>query len=214
MSVILEQAIAEERSASADRAGSRGRSDPLGATTLPGGVNFSVFSRHATGVELVLFDREDDPRPARVLPLDPAGNRTYHYRHVFVPGVEPGQLYGYRVHGPFDLGRRLRFDPAMGDEVRRTSKGTTTPWELLDFELPPAGDRGPEGWHRWIDTSLDSPQEDARTMRLRSAGCSPGGRAFPGGQQEVGHAELERLRQDCDGAVCHRKPRRRDPHLH
>ncbi len=112
MSVIREQAIAEEMSASADRAGSRGRSYPLGATNLPGGVNFSVFSRNATGVELVLFDREDDPRPARVIPIDPAVNRTYHYWHVFVPGVQPGQLYGFRVHGPFDPASGMRFDPA------------------------------------------------------------------------------------------------------
>ncbi len=112
MSVIHEQAIAEEMSASADRAGSRGRSYPLGAASLPGGVNFSVFSRNATGVELVLFDREDDPRPARVIPIDPAGNRSYHYWHVFVPGLQPGQLYGYRVQGPFDPASGMRFDPA------------------------------------------------------------------------------------------------------
>jgi glycogen operon protein len=112
MSVILAQAIAEKMSAAANPAESRGRSYPLGATNLPGGVNFSVFSRHATGMELALFDREDDPRPARVIPIDPAGNRSYHYWHVFVPGVQPGQLYGYRVHGPFDPASGMRFDPA------------------------------------------------------------------------------------------------------
>jgi glycogen operon protein len=105
-------AMVKRMSASADQAASRGRSYPLGATTLPGGVNFSVFSRNATGVELVLFDREDDPRPARVIPLDPVVNRTYHYWHVFVPGVQPGQLHGYRAHGPFDPARGMRFDPA------------------------------------------------------------------------------------------------------
>jgi glycogen operon protein len=88
-----------------------GRSYPLGATSLPDGVNFSVFSRNATGLELVLFDREDDPRPARVIPIDPATNRTYHYWHVFVPGVQLGQLYGYRAHGPFDPASGMRFDP-------------------------------------------------------------------------------------------------------
>jgi glycogen operon protein len=103
--------MVKQMSASADQAASRGRSYPLGATNLPGGVNFSVFSRNATGVELVLFEREDDPRPARVIPIDPAMNRTYHYWHVFVPGVQPGQLYGYRVHGPFDPVSGMRFDP-------------------------------------------------------------------------------------------------------
>ncbi len=77
-----------------------GRSAPLGATVVPGGVNFSLFSRPASGVELVLFDREDDATPARSVQLDPVTNRSYHYWHVFVPGVLPGQIYGYRVDGP------------------------------------------------------------------------------------------------------------------
>src|SRR5262249_58457826 len=50
--------------------------------------------------------------PAGVIPIDPATQRTYHYWHTFVPRVRPGQLYGYRVAGPFDPGRGLRFDPA------------------------------------------------------------------------------------------------------
>src|SRR5215469_3606584 len=79
-----------------------GSSSPLGATIVPDGVNFSVFSHGATAVDLLLFDREDDPRPARVIPLDSLANRTYHYWHTFVPGLQPEQLYGYRVHGPFD----------------------------------------------------------------------------------------------------------------
>jgi glycogen operon protein len=87
-----------------------GRSSPLGATFVPGGVNFSLFSRTADGAELVFFDREDAAAPSRVVPLDPVTNRTYHYWHVFVPGVVSGQLYGYRVRGP--EGRGLRFDPA------------------------------------------------------------------------------------------------------
>ena len=78
---------------------------------LPGGVNFSVFSRGASGVELLLFDREDDARPTRVIPIDPAANRTYHYWHVFVSGVRPGQTYGYRVYGGWDPANGMRFDP-------------------------------------------------------------------------------------------------------
>src|SRR5258708_30508053 len=91
---------------------STGRSAPLGATVLPEGVNFSVFSRSASGVELLLFDREDDARPARVIPIDPAINRTYHYWHVFVPGTKPGQIYGYRAQGPYDPANGMWFDPA------------------------------------------------------------------------------------------------------
>src|SRR5215475_14186641 len=92
--------------------GNASRSSPLGATVGPAGTNFSLFSRSATGVELLLFDRDDDARPARVLRLDPAVNRTYHYWHVCVPGVHQGQLYGYRVAGPSDPAHGLRFDPA------------------------------------------------------------------------------------------------------
>jgi isoamylase len=89
----------------------RGRSSPLGATPGPDGANFSVFTRHATGVELLLFERADDLRPSRAIRLDPVANRTYHYWHVFVPGVRPGQIYGYRVEGPFDPAGGMRFDP-------------------------------------------------------------------------------------------------------
>jgi glycogen operon protein len=87
-----------------------GQSHPLGATVVSGGVNFSIFSSIASGVELLFFDRVEDARPARVIPIDPADNRTYHYWHTFVPGVEPGQIYGFRVHGALDPARGLRFD--------------------------------------------------------------------------------------------------------
>ena len=61
-------------------------------------------------MELVFFDHEDDAQPARVIVLDPDKNRTYHYWHVFVPDVKPGQLYAYRAYGPFALGTGMRFD--------------------------------------------------------------------------------------------------------
>jgi len=89
-----------------------GRSSPLGASFVDGGVNFSLFSRTASTVELLLFDRDDDATPSRTIRLDPATNRTYHYWHVFVPDIRPGQLYGYRVDGPSDPSRGLRFDAA------------------------------------------------------------------------------------------------------
>ena len=93
------------------RTGLVGRSSPAGATVVDGGVNFSVFSRTATGVELLFFDREDAAAPSRAIRIDPATNRTYHYWHVFVPGVRPGQIYGYRVAGPSAPESGLRFDP-------------------------------------------------------------------------------------------------------
>lgn len=89
-----------------------GRSAPLGATVCPGGVNFSLFSRNAATVELLLFDRVEDVRPARVICMDPKTNRTYHYWHVFVPQLEPGQIYGYRIHGHVNRPGGQRFDPS------------------------------------------------------------------------------------------------------
>src|SRR5258705_12745436 len=83
-------------------ASTAGASNPLGATITADGVNFSVFSKHATGIDLLLFDRVDDARPARVVHLDPAAHRSYHYWHVFVPGLKAGQVYGFRAHGPSD----------------------------------------------------------------------------------------------------------------
>ena len=90
----------------------RGRSFPIGATLVDGGANFSVFSRSADFIELLLFDRADDSRPSRVIRMDPCVNRTYHYWHLFVPGLEVGQIYGFRAFGPFAPERGLRFDPS------------------------------------------------------------------------------------------------------
>lgn len=87
-----------------------GRSYPIGASVLPDGVNFCVFSKNCFYVELLLFDAPDAEKPSRVIRLDPARNRTFYYWHVLVPGLKHGQLYGYRVHGPFDPASGLRFD--------------------------------------------------------------------------------------------------------
>ena len=85
---------------------------PLGATVRPGGVNFSVFSKNCAALQLLLFDHFDDPRPSRVIALDPVRNKTFYYWHAFVPGLGVGQLYGYRVEGPFAPEQGHRFDAA------------------------------------------------------------------------------------------------------
>ena len=94
------------------KANHNSQSAPLGATLTHGGVDFSIFSRLASGVDLLFFDQEDDSHPARVISLDPSENRTYYYWHVFVPEVQPGQVYAYRITGPFDPGSGQRFDPS------------------------------------------------------------------------------------------------------
>ncbi|MEN6478484.1 MAG: glycogen debranching protein GlgX [Anaerolineales bacterium] len=85
---------------------------PLGATLIDGGVNFSLFTANATAVHLLLFDRYDQPEPSQTIVLDPQHNKTYYYWHCFVPDLPDGQLYGYRVFGPYQEERGLRFNPA------------------------------------------------------------------------------------------------------
>ena len=88
----------------------KGLSAPLGATVSDDGVNFSAFSKDATLIELLLFDQENATKPTKVIPLAPNRHRTYHYWHVFVPHLRPGQIYAYRAHGPFAPEQGLRFD--------------------------------------------------------------------------------------------------------
>jgi isoamylase len=87
-----------------------GASAPLGATVRDAGVNFSVFSKDAALVDLLLFDDANAVKPATVIPLKADKHRTYHYWHVFVPDLQPGQVYAYRAHGPFAPERGCRFD--------------------------------------------------------------------------------------------------------
>ena len=86
-----------------------GRPYPLGASYDGHGVNFALFSEHADRVELCLFDRATGVSEREALALP---ERTAHIFHGYVPGIGPGQLYGYRVHGPYDPRRGLRFNPA------------------------------------------------------------------------------------------------------
>ncbi|MEJ2358452.1 MAG: glycogen debranching protein GlgX [Deinococcales bacterium] len=86
-----------------------GQPYPLGATFDGEGVNFALYSEHATGVELCLFDTAYDPEPGHTLEL---ADRTGPVFHGYLPGLRPGQRYGYRVHGPFEPHRGHRFNPA------------------------------------------------------------------------------------------------------
>lgn len=89
-----------------------GKSYPLGATVYPDGVNFCLFSLNATSVELLLFDQVEDDRPSAIFQLRPETNRTFYYWHVFLPDVKAGQLYAYRVGGPFVPHAGFRYDPS------------------------------------------------------------------------------------------------------
>lgn len=83
---------------------------PLGTQERGGGVNFAIFSRDASRVRLELFDHPEDAVPARVIDLDSARNRTGDVWHVWVEGIGPGQLYAYRVDGPYEPSEGHRFN--------------------------------------------------------------------------------------------------------
>ena len=90
------------------RAASRGTPHPLGASLCPDGANFALFSDHAEAVELCLFDSPGQQRPAEVLPLTSRTGGIFHSRFA---GIGEGQIYGYRVRGPWDPAAGHRFDP-------------------------------------------------------------------------------------------------------
>jgi glycogen operon protein len=82
-----------------------------GATIRPDGVNFCIFSRFATRVELLLFEQADSPEPFQVIPLDPKTHRTFFFWHVLVEGLPGGIWYAWRADGPTDGALGCRFDP-------------------------------------------------------------------------------------------------------
>ncbi|HMM41876.1 MAG TPA: hypothetical protein PKA95_08240, partial [Thermomicrobiales bacterium] len=81
---------------------------PLGATWDGKGTNFAIFSENATAVELCLFEANDPSAEMERIPLREV---TAHVWHGYLPDVGPGQLYGYRVHGPYEPSNGLRFNP-------------------------------------------------------------------------------------------------------
>ncbi len=84
-----------------------GKPYPLGATWLGDGVNFAIFAEHATKVELCLFDNLEAPRESARIELS---ERTEYVWHGFLPDARPGKLYGFRVYGPYEPVRGLRFN--------------------------------------------------------------------------------------------------------
>ena len=80
---------------------------PLGATWLSNGVNFALFSEAATSVDLCLFDKIDARQENVRIPVTEHTDQVW---HVFLPDARPGQLYGFRVSGPYEPERGLRFN--------------------------------------------------------------------------------------------------------
>ena len=136
----------------------RGVPLPLGTQETGGGVNFSLFSRHASRVRLELFDRSKDASPARVIDLDPARSRTGDVWHVWVAGIRPGQLYAYRVDGPYQPreGQRFNFNKLLLDPF------ATAITRLPDWNFGPA---------RGYDPSV--PDGDLVCSNVDDAGAMP-----------------------------------------
>ncbi|MEO8968223.1 MAG: alpha-amylase family glycosyl hydrolase, partial [Solirubrobacteraceae bacterium] len=125
-----------------------GRPFPLGATWDGQGTNFVIFSEHAEGVELCLFD--DDGLETRV----PVTERRALNWHAYLPGVGPGQRYGYRVHGAYAPEKGHRFNPAklLLDPYAKAIEGTVA-WEH-DANILPYVPTGEE------DADLEPDDED------------------------------------------------------
>ena len=96
---------------------------PLGATWDGEGVNFALFSENATGVELCLFDRPDQEKETHNIRIEERTNQIW---HVFLPEVRPGQLYGYRVNGPYEpqAGHRFNANKLLIDPYAKALHGS------------------------------------------------------------------------------------------
>ena len=106
---------------------------PIGGAHRQGsGVNFVLFSRHATGVRLELYQNADDSSPSRIIDFDPVRHRTGDVWHVWVGGILAGQLYGYRVEGPYLPEEGHRFNPhkLLLDPYARAIAGVEN-WDFL-----------------------------------------------------------------------------------
>jgi isoamylase len=105
-----------------------GSPHPLGATPSPAGVNFSLASSNATGVELLLFSAHDSLVPFQTIRFDPYVNKTFHFWHTFVLGLKPGAHYAYRVDGRFDsAGQRFNRNKVLIDPYARGNSDSL--WE-------------------------------------------------------------------------------------
>jgi len=132
-----------------------GKPYPQGATWDGTGVNFSVYSEDATGVELCLFD-DPESDACKIIAIRES---TGHVWHCYVPGIRPGQYYGFRIHGPYDPEQGLRFNPAklLIDPYAKALAGS------VDWNAPVFG------------YELGKPEEDLQPDQRDDAAAVPKG---------------------------------------
>ncbi|WP_161888075.1 glycogen debranching protein GlgX [Pontibacter russatus] len=108
---------------------------PLGATWDGKGVNFALYAGNATGVDLCLYDAKDPRKEIAEVKL---GEHTHQIWHAYLPGLKPGQLYGYRVHGPYEpeQGNRYNANKLLIDPYAKAISGTVE-WHdsLFGYEV-------------------------------------------------------------------------------
>src|SRR6202795_5008260 len=108
---------------------------PLGATWLGNGVNFAIFSETATSVDLCLFDEVEARQENIRIPMTEQTDQVW---HVYLPDVRPGQLYGYRVTGPYAPEQGQRFNPhkLLIDPYAKAIAGKiTSPDEVFGYKI-------------------------------------------------------------------------------
>jgi glycogen operon protein len=115
-----------------------GKPYPLGATWDGAGVNFALFSEHATKVELCLFSNVDDTQASHCIALPEHTDMVW---HGYFPDLEPAQLYGFRVHGPFDPANGHRFNPhKLVLDPYAKAIGRDVKWDDTLFAYPVGAD--------------------------------------------------------------------------
>lgn len=189
-----------------------GQPIPLGATVTAGGVNFAIFSRHATRVWLMLFDNPGDGQPSHEFKLDPAINRTGDIWHIHLSGVQHGQLYLYRMDGPYRPEQGYRFNcykPLLDPYAKALTGGPNLKWDFsqafsfdrnspradLSFStttnllgMPKCVVYGDDGFDWQGDRPLNRPLNETiiYETHVRSLTCHPSSRArHPGTYQGV-----------------------------
>ena len=133
-----------------------GRPLPFGVTETRLGLNFAVFSKHATAMTLVLFGRRRD-EPVLELPLDDDTNRTGHVWHVELAGLDPGTRYGWRAARTGPDGAVHRFDPdAVLIDPYATALTGSSRWGVVEPRVgEPAASRWPRRRSLYVDTDFD-----------------------------------------------------------
>lgn len=150
-----------------------GRPLPLGAYITGRGVQFSIFSRNATSVSLLLFEEPHDLEPAEIYKLDPVQNRTGDIWHIQIHGLKTGQLYLYQVDGPFSPDTGQRFDPdAWLFDPYAKALSHDRPWREWKRELMPKCVVINDYFDWQGDTPLNYPLRDCIIYETHLAGLS------------------------------------------